>query len=146
MRFSRNELDEAADFISGYCRTWGRMGGQSKEKYGTVRFYVNFYICSLHNLFYPGYYYYTQYPKWIHWLDVHFFEPILSRFFAGLLFRWQKKVYSDAYNKAVRKWPHLTYEILCCADWPEYIENYDKYMKELVEGEANETSHNSNLP
>lgn len=113
-------INDAADFIADYCKKWGRLGGQSKEKFGTVRFYAMFGL-SLHSLFYPGHYYY-RWPKWVTTFDLYAFTPICEKLGIHKLWnKWQKKVYSDAYLKAIHKWPHLRAEILCGADHVELV-------------------------
>lgn len=113
-------IDLAANYISSYCRRYGRLGGHSKEKYGEIRFDASFGYLSLHTLIYPGYYY-SQFPKWLWELDVDYIGPVLQKLFEGLFVKWQKHIYSKAYIKALKKWPHLRSNILCGADWPELI-------------------------
>lgn len=47
-------LDKIAYEIHDYCVLWGRLGGQAKEKFDTVRFYAQFGL-SLHSLVYIKY-------------------------------------------------------------------------------------------
>lgn len=113
-------IGEAAYYIQTYCRRWGRIYGSAKEKYGTVRFYCIFGELSLHSLLYPGYSY-SQFPKWLWVLDIDYISKFLS-IFNDAFFVWQKFIYSRAYRNALKKWPHLTGEILCDSDYPEFIE------------------------
>lgn len=113
-------INDAADYIGSYCRRWGRVGGQTKEKYGTVRFYAHFGWLNLHTLVYPGYAS-CQFPKWLWKIDITCIGPILQCFFEQVFVRWQKAVYSRAYINACKKWPHLQEEILSDADYPEFI-------------------------
>lgn len=113
-------IGEAASFIAEYCRKYGRLGGPSKEKYGTVRFYASFGWLSLHTLIYPGYSF-SRFPNWLWKLDVGYIGPTLDKLFGRLFIAWQKKVYDRAYQEALRRWPHLRPEILCGADHVEYI-------------------------
>lgn len=113
-------IGDAAEFISSYCKRQGLLGGQSKEKYGTVRFYAHFGYLSLHSIIYPGYMY-SQFPKWLWKMDIYYIGPFLRFFFEKPFVWWQKKVYNRAYWKALKKWPHLRAEILCGADRPELI-------------------------
>lgn len=117
-------IDDAAYYIADYCRRWGRLGGQYKEKYGTVRFYARFGDLSLHGLIYPGYVYY-QFPKWLVRVDLAIRTPL--HFCLGHLFTWiQHRVYSRAYRNALKLWPHLQAEILCNADYPELIAGHTR--------------------
>lgn len=126
-----NHLDDAVHLISSYCRRYGRLGGQAKEKYGTVRFYVMFHH-QLHDLVWPGHYWlryrqpYWWRPRWLcyllgplfEWFDFEVYMP----FFGPLqrcVQRWQAWIYVRAYQKAVKRWPHLKKEIICCADQPQ---------------------------
>lgn len=113
-------IDDAASYIGDFCRKWGRLGGQSKEKFGTVRFYAHFGWLNLHTLIYPGYVY-SQFPKWLWHLDIFYFGPVMRVFFERPFLWWQKQVYTLAYARALKRWPHLKKEILCCADYSELI-------------------------
>lgn len=113
-------INDAVDYISSYCTRWGRLGGQAKEKYGTVRFYCNFGWLSLHTLLYPGHVY-SQFPKWLWALDIEYITPVLSFLFERLFVWWQQKIYNRAYQNALKKWPHLREEILRGASYVELI-------------------------
>lgn len=127
-------IEAAASYIYSYCYKWGRLGGQAKEKYGTVRFYTSFGWLSLHTLIYPGYHF-NQFPTWLWKLDIDYISPVIDKLFGSLFRKWQQYIYSKAYNNAVKRWPHLREEILSCADWPECIKGYN-----LKRGEANDNS------
>ena len=114
-------INDAAEYIATFCSRWGRLGGQHKEKWGEVRFYPDFCHCFL-NLTHPGYVHYGRYPKWLMTIDIYYGPSILK--YSGLMWflsKWQPFIYSLAYNKAIKKWPHLRAEILCGADHPELI-------------------------
>ncbi len=113
-------IDDAYNIIGDTCRRYARLGGQVKEKFGTIRFYAQFGNLSLHGLIYPGYHY-IRFPDWLYKLDTKVISPCL-RFFLERIFRWwQAKVYNYAYQKALKKYPHLYEEITCCADYIELI-------------------------
>jgi len=114
-------IEGAVELISSFSRRWGRLGGQSKEKYGTVRFYAIFGNLSLHTLIYPGYAY-NQFPKWLWVFDLCYIGPFLNAVVGGMFTRWQVVVYRKAYQKAIKKWPHLRDEILSAADYEEFLE------------------------
>lgn len=113
-------LDDIAYYIASYCRKWGRMGGQYKEKYGTVRYYALFGIYNLYHFLYPHY-------MWVSWsnavrkIDDAIFGFLFSKILNASIMKWQKYIYGRAYLNALKKWPEYRYEILCCADVPEYI-------------------------
>ena len=95
------ELDEIAQDIGDYCAKYGRIYvSQTKEKWGNVRVYVSFGYIVL--------------PKWC-----RFDLPV---FIAKGLQSYQKRVYKQAYKRAILESPHLKCEILCCADYPELLE------------------------
>lgn len=116
-------INSAAIYIHDFCVRWGRLGGEYKEKYGTVRFYAKFGAYSLFSLTHPGYVSYWSTYKWYAWLDIHYGNKIVTytgiRAFCNW---WQPKVYRMAYKNATKKWPHLREEILCCADYNEFLE------------------------
>jgi hypothetical protein len=114
-------INGACDILYSTSRRWGRLGGQVKEKFGTVRFYASFGHLSLHTLIYPGYVY-SQFPKWLWRLDIYITGPILDKLFGRLFVWWQTKVYRYAYKKALKAYPHLREEILCAADYRELLE------------------------
>lgn len=114
-------ISEVVLYFHDYSRRYGRLGGDVKEKYGTVRFYVQFGYLSLHGLVYPGYVR-NQFPAWLWKLDLNVLTPVLQFFFERLFVFWQKKVYGRMYLNALKRYPHLEREILCAADYPEFIE------------------------
>lgn len=119
--FEENEVefDKVVSWFSINARRWGRLGGQIKEKFGTLRFYVTFHY-QFHDLVHPGYVY-SRWPKWLWVLDLkitgsYFYTPIRT-----LIHRYQTFVYKLLYKLAVKKWPHFKDEILCYADYPEFL-------------------------
>jgi len=114
-----NQVDDAAEFIGHNLRKWFRVGvTQTKEKFGTARVYCHLGWSSFHCIFRPGY---CWIPKWWPWsLDLKISEyvmPLLNRIVIPI----QISGYRYFYQKAVKKWPHLREEILCCSDYPEYL-------------------------
>lgn len=123
-------IGNAAYEIGEYCRKWGRITCNSKEKYGTVRVYVSWFYGSLHELINPGHYY-IRFRKPLAWLDWRIFGPLIrySRI-PNLMHRWQFYIYNRAYQIALRKYPHLKVEILCCADYQELIDGSDAILEQ----------------
>lgn len=108
------ELDQAASYIGLFCRKYGRIGvSQYKEKYGTVRVYCSFGWDQFGEIIYPGY----QWCKGRKWLWRVYIPFWVSRLFAP----YQQFIYRLAYKNAIKKWPMIRKEILCCADWSEYL-------------------------
>lgn len=114
----------AAEYIGERCRRLGRINvTQYKEKYGTVRVYCSFGYYSLHELIWPGYAYKRDYwPHFMWTLDIYFWPNAFKYSGLGyLLHKWQKFIYRSSYKRALKKWPHLRKEILCCADFSEFL-------------------------
>jgi hypothetical protein len=113
-------IDAAAQYIGEGLRKWRVDVRQWKEKYGTVRVYCGLGLQNLHQLTHPGYCY-NQWPKWA-W-KAQFLWPAralvrILNLFVLPLHIWLYKRY---YREAVRRWPHLKKEILCCADFDELL-------------------------
>lgn len=120
--FDWKSLNKAIDIIYFWTRHFGRFGGQLKEKFGCIRFYVFFSDGTLYSLCKPGYYYY-RWPRWFMKIDHKVIRPIVRG--SGLLWlihKWQAFIYKLAYKRAVDKYPHLRDEILCYADAHELLE------------------------
>jgi len=126
--FDWQGLNDCCDILHTICTRYGRFGGQTKEKYGTLRFYAHMGHLSLHGLIYPGYVY-SQFPDWLWSLDIWYISPFLQFFFEKPFVWWQLKVYNYAYQKCLKKHPHLKEEILCCADYTEFITGAVEYLK-----------------
>jgi len=105
----------AAEEIGDFCRRWGRIAVTcTKEKWGTVRVYCHFNCCvSLHDILFPG------------WCRVRGPYRLMTfplfKALAPLAFKWQKFIYRKAYERAVKKYPFIKEEILCCADYSEFL-------------------------
>lgn len=115
-------INNAAQFIHDFCVRWGRLGGDYKEKYGTVRFYAKFGCYSLFSITHPGYVsYYSTWP-WFAKFDLRYGNKFVYYTGIQLFFNTiQPLVYRQAYKRAVKKWPHLRTEILCAADYSELL-------------------------
>lgn len=96
---------------------WSKRGlirGQIKEKYGSTRWYANFggfhEPWSLHDFFYPGYYYY-QWPMWtwkLNELSALFFK---YTGLGNLIIKWQMYCYSQAYYEVLTNFPVIDHYI-----------------------------------
>lgn len=117
-------IDDAAEFLGDYCARWGRFRGQTKEKYGTVRFYTTMGYLSLHSLIFPGYVY-SQFPKWLRTLDIYVISPVLRFLFGRIWGKWQVFIYRRAYVLALKKWPHLRKEILRDMDHVDLLDGHE---------------------
>jgi len=113
------EVDLAAEYVGNFIARWGRISvHQTKEKFCTVRVYCHLGWDTLHAIIWPRRMW--VHPLWPYRLDLLFcrcFQPILSLISDKL----QPKIYRLAYKRAIKKWPHLKEEILCCADMGELL-------------------------
>lgn len=118
------KLDLIAHEIGQYCIKYGRIAvTQTKEKFGTVRVYCSFGIWSLHSLIWPHYVYkHPSYPQWLWKLDCSLYGSWFARIVNVIIFPWQKFIYNRAYQKAIKKYPHLKDDITCAADYEEYLD------------------------
>lgn len=116
-------ISDAAEFIATRLVKWGRMGVRDyKEKYGTVRVYVDFGWNQLHSITHPRHCY-SQYPKWLWVLDCRYIKRIvpLTNFLVIPYHTW---LYTYVYGRALKKWPHLRSEILQGADYNQLLRKY----------------------
>lgn len=114
-------ISDAARFIGEGLRRWGRMNVTDwKEKYGTVRVYCGLGWFSLLSITHPGYMHYGPYPKWLMTFDLWHGHK-LTRLVNWAVVPLHKRLYRWRYKQALRRWPHLRQEILCCADWPDLL-------------------------
>lgn len=127
---SVDNLSQIAHDIQNYCIKYARLGGDAKEKYGTVRFYVKFCGLTLHDLIYPGYVF-IQFPVWLNNIDAYVISPVLHFLFGKIYYKWQKFIYNRAYQKALAKYPNFKDAILSCCDYPEFINGAQEYFLSL---------------
>jgi hypothetical protein len=108
------DVDMAAYEIGNFCRKWGRISVSStKEKYGSARVYCSFGCQDLHSLVYPGH---IHVRGWYALTTFPFFRPLQF-----IIVPWQLFIYRWGYKRALSKYPYIRNEILCCADYPEYL-------------------------
>jgi hypothetical protein len=122
-----NDVEQAAQEIKEFCVRWGRLGGQAKEKYGTVRFYAKFGVRGLHSLTHPGWAGYAWYPRWLIIADIYYFPKLFK--WTGITWffsKWQPFIYSTAYKRALKKYPHIQKEIISQADYHELIKGHTR--------------------
>lgn len=97
---------------------------QTKEKFGTVRVYCHFGWDSIYGIFYPRHVWVKKW--WPYRLDLTM-SSLLCRLLNIIVVPYQKIIYRLAYKQALRKYPDLRDEIMCCADWYEVLEGVDGY-------------------
>lgn len=115
-------LDKAIDIIEKDLRFWRISVRQTKEKFGTARIYCRLGWYCLLDITHPGYTFY-RYPKWLMTFDIFILSRIIP-FFNFIVLPIHKKVYHDAYKKAVIKYPHLKEEICCMADYVDLLSDF----------------------
>lgn len=113
--FDWDSLYSAISEASKIMRRYGRIGVNSKEKYGTARWYLYFCDGSLHSFTHPGHMY-SRYAKWLWQFDVRN-RPL--RFITPVINFWQKQVAQFAFNYVCNKYPHIIKEII--SDAPEKL-------------------------
>jgi hypothetical protein len=119
-------INAAAEYIGRNLIRWGRVPvSEIKEKYGSCRIYCGFGWYNFHTIFWPNYAYCRYKWKWLWHLDcattVHKLFSILNYIIIPI----HKRMYRYYYKQALKKWPHLWEEILCCADWQELLEGLE---------------------
>jgi hypothetical protein len=118
--FDWKGLDQAIRFIDTNLVRWGRISvRQSKEKYGTARIYCSLGWHQFHSITHPRSVF-NRYPRWLWDLDCKYGSKIV-RFLFGWVVNYHCWLYRKVYSLAVKKWPHLKEEILCCADYDELL-------------------------
>jgi hypothetical protein len=119
--FDWASLEAAISLIHDACYNWGRLGVSSKEKWGCADIYVEFWNGSIHSLLYPGYIF-NYFPSFLMWLNSEKITSFNNRIgLVNLVHKYQGLIYRRAYEKALKKYPHIAKEILCNADYPELI-------------------------
>lgn len=113
------DLYEAERWLEKNARRWGRLGGQIKEKWGRLQFYVTFHW-QLHDLVYPGYCY-IQWNRVFRWID-DLYQTEVFNWPRQLIVHYQQWVYKILYRRLVAKWPHIADEVAASAQWPEYLD------------------------
>ena len=108
------EVAEASEEMGDFCAKWGRIAvTQTKEKYGTCRVYCSFGWYQLGQVFFPRYHW-CKGPK-ILW------KIYIPKWINKIFIPYQIWIYRLAYKKAIKKYPMIKKEILCGADWSEYL-------------------------
>lgn len=117
-----SKAEAAAEMIGTFLLKWGRVPVRDyKEKYYTVRVYCNLGWYNFHDIFYPGHTYYKFSKRGI-LFDSKWGHVILK--YTGLQFlsfHYHKFLYRLAYKRALKAFPEIRENILCCADWEEYL-------------------------
>jgi len=117
-------INEAAEYIGTSLTKYGRMRADYKEKWGTVRVYVDLGWSQIHSITHPRYHY-GQYPKWLWNLDCNYGHYI-TRVLNLVAVPYHTFLYRMFYTRAVRKWPHLAKEIVYGADHWEILSKLKK--------------------
>lgn len=136
--FDWKGLDDCIHLFYVYCNTYGRIGFNIKEKYGTMRLDGIPFINNLHSLIWPGYHYtqwdffgyYKKYPKirtLMSKIDYYWVPTFLK--YTGLgkvLFAYQRLIFNICTLKCVNKYPHLKDEIMDELEFKELLYNWVK--------------------
>ena len=112
--------DIAAYEIGKFLLKWGRINvRQTKSKYGTVRVYCSLGYYSFHCFFNPAHVW-VRWPKWLYAIDL-FVSSYIMKYLNYLIVPYQKFIYRKAYERAVKRFPTIISNILCCADFSELL-------------------------
>jgi replicative DNA helicase Mcm len=95
-------------------------GGKPVWCGNTARIYCSLGWYQFHNITHPRTVY-NRYPKWLWELDCYYGTKIVP-FLFGWVVHYHAWLYRKVYSMAVKKYPHLREEILCCADYDELLE------------------------
>ena len=126
--FDWKQLSESIEMVDSFMRFWGRIGVNSKEKFGTARISVSFWDGTLHGMLYPGYHF-CQFPKWLWRFDLKYISRITRATRLTRLVQWyQSKIYSLAYSRALKRFPKMKVELVICADAEDLIKEYKAIM------------------
>jgi hypothetical protein len=106
--FDWKSLYEAERIGGKLMERFARIGVNSKEKYGTIRWDLYLFNGTMHSLTHPGYVY-SQYPKWLWAFDVYY-EPL--RFLKPLIIPWQKLVVKLTFLYLSKRYLHIVDEII----------------------------------
>lgn len=117
------DINKAVNLINWYARK-GLLSTDAKEKWGELRWYTTGMgrIVCLHDILKAGHYYYRYgaddkpIMNIIDKMSCSYLRP-----FSGLLLEYKKFMYGYAYHKVVKKFPHITKEILGCVEYPELL-------------------------
>lgn len=112
--FDWNSLYEAEKEIRRIVR-FARVGLNSKEKYGTLRYDFRLFEGSIHSITHPGHYY-IRYPK-------HMYGFVTTRFLSflePLICSIQVAFIKLAFTIVCRRYPHIVKEIVSDAP-PELL-------------------------
>lgn len=127
--FDWEQLDESIKMVDSFMYFWGRIGVQSKEKFGCARIYVTFWDGSLHGILYPGYYH-SKFPQWLWKLDIHYISRITKWLRLTKLINWyQFKIYGIAYSRAIKAFPKVKIELVIDADAEGLIKERPAIMR-----------------
>lgn len=117
-----NGINESARYIGENLKKWGRINvRQYKEKFGTVRVYCSLGWRNLLGITHPGYCHYRPYPEWLKILDIFYLSKAIPVLFNWIIVPYHKWLYRKSYSDMVKKYPHLKEEILCMADYDEFL-------------------------
>ena len=120
--FDWKGLNEAIHYIADGLVFWGRVNiWDYKEKFGTARISCSLGWHQLLSITHPRSHW-NRYPKWLWNLDCRYGTRLIPFLFNWVIVPYHKWLYRKLYQNAVRKWPHLREEILCCADYDELLE------------------------
>jgi hypothetical protein len=135
------DLGKAQDEIYFWGNRLGRIGGQLKEKYGEIRWYVHLNAPhDLHDIVKHGHAAFRWTPSrhpflcFINNLSKAYIYPVRYLFYKYRVF-----MYGFAYHRACKKYPGLRKEILMCSDAKQLLFKSEiKFLEGMVSDEGQE--------
>lgn len=116
-------INKACRFIGLNLLKWGRVEVRDyKEKYGTIRVYCSLGWWSLHSITHPGHVYIRYKNEWLKKFCYSKINRFIFKYLNKLVIPYHKWLYRFLYKRACEKWPHLTEEIMCMADFHELLD------------------------
>lgn len=113
--FDWKALDQAINYVVGFCRRWAFIPVHGKEKYGTMRLEGLWLGFSIVQLIWTGYMFKPQKcPQWLWSLDLKlsYRYPVYHYLINWWFIPYQKWIFNLAHKRAVKKWPHIEKEIM----------------------------------
>jgi hypothetical protein len=126
------EINKAIDVLDFWGCTVGRIGGQMKEKFGSIRWYADIHGAnSLHDIVKPGHAGFrwgaddSFFMSWLNNVSKAYISPL-----SWFVFKYRCFMYAFAFHMACKKCPTIKDKILSAADEDELLFKKDRLFIE----------------